>query len=139
MRCPDCGKFVPFSDDVSEVDVSIDDVDGHLIIEGRVVLACSECGMELKELNVDDTLSTEDQFPEREDDLPEHAEYHYELVDSSVDFAESKNCKGCEIVATVCRSIIYNKGDKDTKTEVDAEIEISHFIEEPTSAWEDLT
>ncbi len=63
MRCPSCEKFVSYDDGkVDEVEVDLDEETGTVTITGRVVLPCAECGDELKELNVDETVETEDKF-----------------------------------------------------------------------------
>lgn len=63
MRCPDCNKFVPFDEgDVDDIEAEIDEDTGEVMISGRVVLPCAECGTELKELNVDETVQTADLF-----------------------------------------------------------------------------
>lgn len=51
MRCPDCNKFVGFDQLDPEVEA---DVEGSQVIGTvRLALACSECGGELKEVNID--------------------------------------------------------------------------------------
>lgn len=63
MRCPECNKFVGFDDgNVDEVEVEIDEDSGAVTVTGRVVLPCAECGTELKELSVDETVETADEF-----------------------------------------------------------------------------
>ncbi len=63
MRCPDCNKFVAFDDgNVDEVEVELDEDTGTVGISGRVVLPCAECGTELKELGVDDSIEAGDDF-----------------------------------------------------------------------------
>ena len=63
MRCPSCAKFVGFDDgNVDEVEVELDEDTGVVTITGRVVLPCAECGEELKELSVDETVETADEF-----------------------------------------------------------------------------
>lgn len=65
MRCPSCAKFVGFDDgNVDEVEVELDEDTGVVTITGRVVLPCVECGEELKELAVDETAETADDFAE---------------------------------------------------------------------------
>jgi hypothetical protein len=51
IRCPDCNKFVSFDQQEPEIEAEIDDtqVTGSV----RLVLACAECGGELKEANID--------------------------------------------------------------------------------------
>ncbi len=64
MRCPDCNKFVSFDEgNVDDVEADIDDESGTVTVSGRVVLPCAECGTELKELAVDETVETADDFP----------------------------------------------------------------------------
>lgn len=50
-RCPDCNHFVGLENQEPEVDARIegDSVEGDV----RVVLACAECGTELKEANLE--------------------------------------------------------------------------------------
>lgn len=63
MRCPSCAKFVGFDDgNVDEVEVELDEDTGVVTITGRVVLPCADCGEELKELAVDETVEVADEF-----------------------------------------------------------------------------
>ncbi len=63
MRCQDCNKFVAFDDgNVDDVEVELDEDAGTVTITGRVVLPCAECGAELKELSVDETVEVADEF-----------------------------------------------------------------------------
>jgi len=51
-RCNNCNKFVlledPYAEDINHCDIAIDD--GFVEIAPKVVLYCSECGLEIKEL-----------------------------------------------------------------------------------------
>jgi|SRR3990172_3127376 len=61
MRCPDCNKFVSFDEIEPEVnDLSISE-DGTIDAEVRIVNACADCGMELKEaiFNVEQEIDVE--------------------------------------------------------------------------------
>lgn len=62
MRCPDCNKFVPFEQNEPEVELDITDERDQEVEKGtevqvtaqvRLVLACAECGTELKEANLE--------------------------------------------------------------------------------------
>jgi hypothetical protein len=53
MRCPDCGKFVPFDTEAEpEANLEIDS-EGQMSGNVRRVLPCGECGTELKETTFD--------------------------------------------------------------------------------------
>jgi len=63
MRCENCNKFVPYDDgNVDDVEAEIDEDTGEVTVTGRVVLPCAECGSDLKELSVEDTCETADEF-----------------------------------------------------------------------------
>jgi hypothetical protein len=65
MRCPDCNKFVPFEEgNVEDVEVEIDEQSGAVSIQGPVRLPCGECGTDLKEYNFEETVETEEAFPD---------------------------------------------------------------------------
>jgi hypothetical protein len=51
MRCPDCNKFVSFDQLDPEIESSIEGTE--IVGTVRLVLACAECGGELKEANLD--------------------------------------------------------------------------------------
>jgi hypothetical protein len=52
MRCPDCNKFVSFTDPEVEIH-NVSTTEGSISVSGRVYLACVECGTELKERSFD--------------------------------------------------------------------------------------
>lgn len=60
MRCPDCEKFVSYDTEVEPEEESAPEVEEGLVIRAsyRRVLACGECGTELKAA----TLDVEDTF-----------------------------------------------------------------------------
>lgn len=59
MRCPNCSKFVPF--DEPEVEVQSAEVqDTNLDLSVRVVLKCADCGEELKDAELSDTIDLHD-------------------------------------------------------------------------------
>lgn len=60
MRCPDCNKFVSYDEpmiEVDSIDVNDDEISGNV----RVVLACAECGEELKDcyFDISETIAHE--------------------------------------------------------------------------------
>jgi hypothetical protein len=73
MRCPDCSKFVPF--DEPEVEVQSAEVqDTNLDLEVRVVLKCADCGCELKDADLSDSI-----------DLTQHHECKKDRTDENGD------------------------------------------------------
>lgn len=57
-RCPDCNKFVPY--DEPQVEVNTVEVDGTTVTaDVRVVLACGECGTELKDMEFNESVEIE--------------------------------------------------------------------------------
>jgi len=67
MRCPDCSKFVSFEQSDPEVEFDLQDQrtepaetdpptdqDVEVTVQARLVLACAECGTELKEASLED-------------------------------------------------------------------------------------
>jgi len=94
-RCPDCNKFVSYSDDLPEPDVQCDvDDTGHVTGTVVIVAACAECGTELKEgsfdfdLTVDITKHTNRKAPCAECGQPYAA--HYPRWPD--EFPEALNC-----------------------------------------------
>lgn len=59
MRCPDCNKFVPFDEPEVEV-VSAEVQDTNLDLEVRIVLKCADCGSELKDADIQETIDIND-------------------------------------------------------------------------------
>jgi hypothetical protein len=75
MRCPDCNKFVAYEQQDPEVDLTVDDDRAEDQEEGsatvtasvRLVLACAECGTELKEATVEGQVVVDVKHPRGED------------------------------------------------------------------------
>jgi hypothetical protein len=88
MRCPDCNKFVSF--DYPEPEIMSEDISGdEYTAEVRVVLACADCGTELKdtELTVTIDVAGEHDCENADDDGSDHG---YSIDNSSAEFSERR-------------------------------------------------
>ena len=92
MRCPDCNKFVAY--DYPEPEIMSEDTTGDTYTaDVRVVLACADCGTELKdaEMSVEIDLSGEHDCPKADD--PD-ADTGYSIDNSSAEFTERRTTIG---------------------------------------------
>jgi hypothetical protein len=154
---------------VDDIQAEIDEVSGEVTIEGRIVLPCAECGEELKQLEISSAAETTDLFDPVADVVRAHYLDVYEKTDDWImervevsydgDFTphyterqeEKKNrkgqvirnprattLKGVEVLGTVKRTI--TSINKCFKLEpITEEREFNETIEEPASAFEELT
>lgn len=89
-RCPDCNKFVPYDlslePEIEDVDIFDDEVQGSV----RVVLACEECGTELKESTQEFQETIDHECVPQDDDVKKLGEDddRFEVEDSSATFHE---------------------------------------------------
>jgi hypothetical protein len=144
-RCPDCNKFVPYdmSTEPEVEDVQVFDTDE---IQGsvRVVLACEECGTELKESYQEftETFEHECEIPAFKPDFDPETDEPFEVGDSSATFHErtqthtpkgkviknpryAKRYYGAEISVT----IKCNRCDGEFEVNVTTEEQASYFDE----------
>jgi len=142
-RCPDCGIFVSLEQADPEVDsLEIDD-GGHITGEVRIVLACAECGTEMKETTIQ--IDTE---PSQE--LADHIQSHKDAGDEYILFIEDSGVEATDRMQTVDRHgkpiknyryMRHFYGFTLTVTVTcgcDSEFEIELEDDEQASAFEDL-
>jgi hypothetical protein len=138
MRCPDCNKFVSFDQQDPEVDAAV----GNSEITGsvRLVLACAECGGELKEANIDFSADI-DHTCEGKDVSTE--ELDFEIVSEmseNTDRYEDKDRKGRKIKSYRYMKHYYGA---ELTFEVkclgcEEEFEVTASVEEQASGFEEL-
>jgi hypothetical protein len=155
MRCPDCNKFVAYGDGITD-EIEVDMSDAALCISGRLVLPCSECSGELKELQIEESVDVADHFGKIDTKLDGEGKemeptVEYEVTDSNIEFTSRsqttdrkgnliknprymKTFYGVEVTATVRRIVEWD--DKDIEEE---EQEVTVEVEEQASAFEELT
>lgn len=86
-RCPDCNKFVGYDTDQEPEIEDVQVFDGEVQGNVRVVLACSECGTELKESYQEFAESFDHECDELDKTLDDDVEW-FEVEDSSATFYE---------------------------------------------------
>lgn len=65
MRCPDCGKFVPFDTEVEPEETADPEFDGSEFTATYTrQLNCGECGTELKSAEIEVSITAEIEEPE---------------------------------------------------------------------------
>lgn len=70
MRCPDCNKFVAY--DEPEVEIQSADISSNdATVCARVVLKCADCGGELKDAEIESSMSIEHDCPKGENEKRE--------------------------------------------------------------------
>jgi len=85
VRCPDCNKFVAYDTEVDPEESHSPEVDGNLFSASfRRVLACEQCGTELKEAEVEFSYDFTDKVNEHEEvegepKPEEHTEHEWEI------------------------------------------------------------
>jgi hypothetical protein len=95
-RCPDCEKFVSLEAQEPEVEsIEVDDASGEVSASVRCVLACMDCGTEMKET----TLELQNTSTEVAEHIDKHAEAEEEY---SLDVEES-NVEATDHYQTVDR------------------------------------
>ncbi len=88
MRCPECNKFVSFADegDVSNVEVELNGTD--LDVTGEVMLQCGECGTDIAQGDVSDSINIDVLEVENADTKEDEEPDEFELVSSEVEYHE---------------------------------------------------
>jgi hypothetical protein len=100
MRCPNCNKFVGYTD--PEVEIQSTDLDeNHATVTARVVLKCAECGDELKDAEITSEVSITHDCPD-ENEKGETPEAEFEWDDEPTegeasDRTETKDRNGKQI------------------------------------------
>lgn len=130
MRCPDCSKFVSFDQQEPEIEA---DLDGETVTGTvRLVLACAECGGELKEANLDFEADVDHECGNEEYEITDTSgdvNDRYETTDKNgkpISPRYQKHYYGADISITVhCSGC-------------DEDIAVSALVEEQASGFDEL-
>ena len=145
-RCPDCNKFVSY-DESTEPEVSSEEIDddGQLTAEVRVVLACAECGGELKEANLTFEASVQHECEKDAEVLPDWNEGDDKLSIDSIEAefqsrqqdtdAKGKPIKNPRYMKTFYGACVTANVKCNRCGE---EVEVNGCVDEQDSAFDDL-
>jgi hypothetical protein len=79
MKCPDCKERVSLDD--LETDITFDASMGTVDMEGSAYFECPECGTQIKQADVSDSVDLEEEFSP----IPEDHEAEYEVISDGIE------------------------------------------------------